>query len=79
MTYKWLQNGTVVAEEKNYKITSAQVGHSGIYQCRTNLSNSASFRLDVVDGELVFNLKNCILTPPFLYSNDLQTGSIPVR
>ncbi|XP_073466727.1 high affinity immunoglobulin gamma Fc receptor I-like isoform X2 [Aquarana catesbeiana] len=53
VTYQWLQNGTVVAEEKNYTITSAQVGHSGIYQCRTNLSNSASFRLNVIDGPVI--------------------------
>ncbi|PIO26244.1 hypothetical protein AB205_0073870, partial [Aquarana catesbeiana] len=46
-TYQWLQNDTLVAEEQTYTITSVQVGHSGIYQCRTSQGLSLPFRLEV--------------------------------
>ncbi|XP_073465127.1 high affinity immunoglobulin epsilon receptor subunit alpha-like [Aquarana catesbeiana] len=50
-TYQWLQNDTLVAEGLTYTITSAQVGHSGIYQCRTSHGDSLPFRLEVSNGE----------------------------
>ncbi|XP_072284825.1 high affinity immunoglobulin gamma Fc receptor I-like [Pyxicephalus adspersus] len=53
LNYHWFHNDVMVAEELSYRITSAQVGHSGIYQCQTNLGKSAKFRLDVSDGPLI--------------------------
>ncbi|PIO26243.1 hypothetical protein AB205_0073860, partial [Aquarana catesbeiana] len=46
-TYHWFQNDMFVAEGQTYTITSAQVGHSGIYQCRTSHGDSLQFRLEV--------------------------------
>ncbi|XP_040188912.1 Fc receptor-like protein 5 isoform X2 [Rana temporaria] len=61
VTYQWLQNGTLVAEGQIYTITSAQVGHSGIYQCRTSHGDSLPFSLEVSDGPLILQ------APIFVY------------
>ncbi|XP_077319495.1 high affinity immunoglobulin gamma Fc receptor I-like [Lithobates pipiens] len=61
LTYQWFQNNTVVAEGQNYTITSAQPGHSGIYQCRTILGISAPFKLDVHDGPVILQASSNIL------------------
>ncbi|XP_072284081.1 Fc receptor-like protein 5 isoform X2 [Pyxicephalus adspersus] len=50
LTYHWFQNNAIVAERPMYTIRSAQVAHSGIYQCRTDRGYSAVFRLDVSNG-----------------------------
>lgn len=60
-TYQWFQNDTFVAEGQIYTITSAQVGHSGIYQCRTSHAHSLPFRLEVSNGPLILQ------TPIFVY------------
>ncbi|KAM5129441.1 uncharacterized protein ACMZJ9_019958 [Mantella aurantiaca] len=74
LTYQWLQNGKVVAEERIYTIKSAQVGHSGVYQCQTNHGNSLTFSLEVSDGPL-------ILQAPFFVSRgkdiDIKCHSRP--
>ncbi|XP_077330543.1 uncharacterized protein LOC143973516 [Lithobates pipiens] len=60
-TYQWLKNDMLVAEGQTFTITSAQVEHSGIYQCWASHAHSLPFRLEVSDGPLILQ------TPIFVY------------
>ncbi|XP_072284826.1 uncharacterized protein [Pyxicephalus adspersus] len=53
VTYHWFRNNVKVAEGQIYRIRSARVGNSGLYQCQTYLRKSAAFRLDVSDSPLI--------------------------
>ncbi|XP_077330548.1 Fc receptor-like protein 5 [Lithobates pipiens] len=61
ITHYWYKDNEKVAEGWSYTITSAQVGHSGVYECRTKSKNSAQFRLDVSDGPVILQ------APPLVY------------
>ncbi|XP_073465566.1 Fc receptor-like protein 5 isoform X2 [Aquarana catesbeiana] len=61
VTHYWYKDNEKVAEGWSYRITSAQVGHSGVYDCRAKSGNSAKFRLDVSDGPVILQ------APPLVY------------
>ncbi|XP_040187955.1 high affinity immunoglobulin gamma Fc receptor I-like [Rana temporaria] len=61
VTKYWHKDNERVAEGRSYTITSARVGHSGNYNCRTNRGHSATFRLDVSDGPVILQ------APPLVY------------
>ncbi|XP_040187952.1 high affinity immunoglobulin gamma Fc receptor I-like [Rana temporaria] len=61
VTYYWYKDNERVAEGRSYTITSAQVGHSGNYNCRSNSGLYAEFRLDVGDGPVILQ------APPLVY------------
>nr|DBA14043.1 TPA: hypothetical protein GDO54_005061 [Pyxicephalus adspersus] len=59
-----------VAEGQIYRIRSARVGNSGLYQCQTYLRKSAAFRLDVSDK--LFSKPDITAIP---YSNITAAGT----
>ncbi|XP_018429523.1 PREDICTED: high affinity immunoglobulin gamma Fc receptor I-like [Nanorana parkeri] len=61
VTYRWLQNGAVVAVGPTYTISSSRVGHSGTYQCQTSRGHSLEFQLEVSRGPVILQ------APVFVY------------